>query len=245
MDIEPLNCLLPQGKDKVALMILNQPLSSMECIKILWQKAVIKVCVDGGANRLHDLAGSERERFIPDFISGDLDSAFPTVLEFYKNKGSDIIHTPDQDYTDFTKSTQLLLGKLLEKKEQVDIILAVGGLGGRFDQIMASIETLCHMQTADAPPIIVIQQNSLACLLLPGSHTLSVNTGIEKGWCGLIPIDGSCDHVTTSGLKWNLVDQRLQFGVLVSTSNTLDGSGIVHVTTDAPLLWTMGLKNAV
>ena len=24
--------------------------------------AVIKVCVDGGANRLHDLAGSERER---------------------------------------------------------------------------------------------------------------------------------------------------------------------------------------
>uniref|UniRef100_A0A8C4QN85 Thiamine pyrophosphokinase 1 n=1 Tax=Eptatretus burgeri TaxID=7764 RepID=A0A8C4QN85_EPTBU len=213
MDIEPLNCLLPQGKDKVALMILNQPLSSMECIKILWQKAVIKVCVDGGANRLHDLAGSERERFIPDFISGDLDSAFPTVLEFYKNK--------------------------------VDIILAVGGLGGRFDQIMASIETLCHMQTADAPPIIVIQQNSLACLLLPGSHTLSVNTGIEKGWCGLIPIDGSCDHVTTSGLKWNLVDQRLQFGVLVSTSNTLDGSGIVHVTTDAPLLWTMGLKNAV
>ena len=59
---------------------------------------------------------------------------------------------------------------------QVDIILAVGGLGGRFDQIMASIETLCHMQTADAPPIMVIQQNSLACLLLPVTLNLPLHS---------------------------------------------------------------------
>lgn len=56
--------------------------------------------------------------------------------------------------------------------EQVDAIVALGGLAGRFDQTMASIETLHHALSMTQLPLLIIQGTSLACILRPVSITL-------------------------------------------------------------------------
>ena len=64
---------------------------------------------------------------------------------------------------------------------------------------------------------------------------------VEGPHCGLIPVGGAVQRVTTTGLTWNLSGQRLAFGELVSSSNLLQDD-VVSIETSDPVLWTVEVE---
>ncbi|CAH1775518.1 unnamed protein product [Owenia fusiformis] len=234
--LRPLHCLLP-GRERIALLLLNPNIHQIkEQFNVLWGNAVFRVAVDGGANSIYDADNS----LVPDIVTGDFDSIRPEVKEYYTQKGCTVTHTDDQDYTDFTKSLAITTKLIREKSLDVSCIVALFCMDNRLDHIFGNMVSLYDAKQMTDLPVYTLAGKSLACLLSKGKHTLEVDTGIEGEYCGLIPLGKPC-HVTTTGLKWNLPvgDDPLQFGGLVSTSNGFDGSGMVTIETDNPLLWTM------
>lgn len=68
--------------------------------------AWLRVTVDGGTNKWHTFVKQNTfdDLKFPDLITGDLDSANPAVVEQFVLMGSEIVPTPNQDETDFTKA---------------------------------------------------------------------------------------------------------------------------------------------
>ncbi|XP_030755555.1 thiamin pyrophosphokinase 1 isoform X2 [Sitophilus oryzae] len=215
----------------------------------LWTKAKLRITVDGGTRRwLKWLEAHEYETNNtvkpPDLITGDMDSLPPHLLSFFEEKGSKVIRTPDQNQTDFTKALRELKTHCEQNLIEVDTVFVLADTSGRFDQIIANINTLYKAsEFLGDKKIYQIASNSISWLLQAGNHRISIpeNLRRDKEWCALIPMGAPC-IVTTTGLKWNLDKSTLNFGGMVSTSNTYSGEPYVTVSTDRPLLWSMGIE---
>jgi thiamine pyrophosphokinase len=205
--------------------------------------ATFRITVDGGTNRWlswlqkYNLEDKLRQ---PNLITGDLDSCHKESIAFF-NK-SRVIQTVDQDETDFTKSLRVLEPFMSEMN--LENVIAMCETSGRLDQILGNINTLfkIHLKPAEmSRPVFILSANSLSWLLGAGDHQIHIPNNVKKLWCALVPLEAT--RVTTGGLKWNLTNQIMEFGGIVSTSNKYDGvSDVVTVTTDKALLWSMGIS---
>lgn len=204
----------------------------------LWSMAKVKICADGGANRLFDsFSAAERLHYVPDLIKGDLDSLRQDVREFYCSNGTRIVMDHDQDHNDLSKCLEEVESGATSVSPDATV-LALGAFGGRFDQEMAAFHVLHSYPNMK---LILLDEANLSFLLRPGlRHRIRPDRRFEGPVCGLIPLAGAAKQVYTRGLQWNLNGEELAFGVMVSSSNRVDQDEI-EVVTDAPLVWTTEL----
>ncbi|XP_003744023.1 thiamin pyrophosphokinase 1 [Galendromus occidentalis] len=217
-----------------ALLVLNQPLNGPQCelLSKLWPHATLRVTVDGGSNRLFE----SLPELTPDLITGDLDSIRDDVRETFEKRGTLIVRTIDQSFTDFTKCLRVIS----TRPENFDNILAFCTSGGRFDQVMANINTLYRSACILPKPVILHSGREITWVLPPGKHRILTHMDMVDMNCGLLPI-GSAVVATTTGLRWELKSTKLAFSELVSTSNKI-ASNEIFIQTDEPIVWTMSTE---
>ncbi|PSR85995.1 Thiamine pyrophosphokinase [Actinidia chinensis var. chinensis] len=233
-----------------ALIVLNQRLPRFT--PLLWTKARLRICADGGANRVFDelpqLFPREnvqdvRNRYKPDVIKGDMDSVRQEVIDFYANLGTKIVDaSDDQDTTDLHKCVAYICDSTPNLEKSNLCILVAGALGGRFDHEIGIINVLCLFSTMR----IVLLSDDCLILLLPSTHCheILIQSSVEGPHCGLIPIGMPSKRTTTTGLKWDLSDTEMRFGGLISTSNIVIGERIT-VQSVSDLLWTISFKKHI
>lgn len=230
--------------DGLAVILLNRPiLLHKDYFRAVWNKAKVRITVDGGTNRWVDFVrehiSADEQLKPPDFVTGDFDSCSDESMSYVTRLNCRIIKTPDQNATDFTKSLKVL--QTTGYASEITRVLVLCESSGRLDQIMANINTLFLARTILPDAFIFLRSsNSLSWLLSAGNHRIRIPSRLvnERIWCSLIPI-GQRAVCSTSGLHWNLDNRGMEFGSMVSTSNTYSAQE-VEIRTDSALLWCMG-----
>lgn len=100
------------------------------------------------------------------------------------------------------------------------------------------IPTLLCLNSFPDVYILFLSEDNVVISLGKGRHTLKAPYRFD---CGLIPLGGRCDKITTKNLKWD-VDGPLQYGVLISSSNEMLSKTIEVSIENGQVLWLFDLK---
>ena len=234
------------GPDEVALIILNSPIPSYDYLLRLYNHASLRICADGGANRMHDLLSQHDDgqnssdvfsKTLPTLIHGDLDSLRQDVQTKYESVGVEVSQDPDQYSTDFGKAIKQVMARMPNVKD----ILVLGSIGGRVDQGLGLLGELHREQKVNHPGIRfwLFSEASVSTIIAPGTTTLHtpLRQGLIKRNAGILPIYGS-SSITTTGFEWDVKDWETEMGGNVSTSNHIIADRIT-IETSNDVLFTV------
>ena len=224
------------------LVLLNCPTGDQNLLPLLWAKSASNICCDGAANALYE---DQTTRLVPDVIIGDLDSLKSEIKALAVGQ-STVIHDKCQDTTDLQKALSYVLNNKKTNPpasgtHELVVIYGAGGLKSRFDHVMSQISALYEFTPQFAAlniRLVLLFDHNLCELLLPGSHGLSPSRVFEGAGthCGLIPFL-PVQSISTTGLEWNMENQKSTFGGMMSTCNKLTGAEVT-IKTSEPVIWT-------
>lgn len=187
----------------------------------------VVVAVDSGLHHALDL------RVPIHHVVGDMDSVGPRQLAEAEIAGATIhLHPPDKDATDLELAIALAIGLLgdasVSGSDRPPRLHVVGDGGGRLDHLVAdllmlSAPWLAHLDVTAVfgPAVVTVVRPHRAGVLDGGLHDQ----------VSLLPMHGDAEGVTTTGLRWPLVDAHLSAGTSRAVSNEMVAqSATVEVT---------------
>lgn len=145
-----------------------------------------------------------------DVLVGDLDSVDPVARAAYEAAGGMVtVHPTDKDETDF----ELALRAHVTPATTEVIVLAA--TGGRLDHLLGNLAALGSPTYRHARRTMLTGPGSLT--LLDGE---SLDVDGEPGeLISLMPVGGGVEGVTTTGLRWPLLEEQLPYWQVRGLSN--------------------------
>lgn len=189
------------------LIFANGNISDPGWVRAYLASAQVTIAADGGVRHL--LALDQR----PDVLIGDLDS-LPDGLENDLAAWTDVLvvrHPPEKDETDL----ELALLYAVDHYPGAEIVI-LGGFGGRLDQTLANILLLAHPRLRRSS--IRMEEDGESAWLVTERTEISGRPGDRVS---LIPLGGLVEVEATTGLRWPLHNEILDFGPARGISNEM------------------------
>lgn len=164
------------------------------------------IAADGGARIAHTYG------YRVDAVIGDMDSLSELEVQMLQQYGAAVHRYPPQkDETDLELALKLAIA------EKASWLRIIGGIGGRFDQMLANVYLLAlpELQGIDAG---LVAGNQAIYVLRAGEHPIQ---GAAGDTISLLPMGGDAEGVTTEGLQYPLDDETLYFGPARGISNVM------------------------
>lgn len=164
------------------------------------------ICADGGAN------SARRLKIMPDFIVGDLDSIHPETFDFYKDK-TKIKRIKSQDDTDVEKCLKFAI------KNHFEECVLTGVIGDRLDHsfsnmgIVLRFAKLISLKVISERSFLTVHKGNFSLKTISG-ETISIYAFDRK------------TKISSTGLKYELENSTLPFGIRESTSNEALGEKV-------------------
>lgn len=186
--------------NKSAIIFLNGGFPEDRILKEYIKRSDVIIAADGGGNFLR------KKNILPHFVIGDLDSLTKDNYEFYKEKKVRIRKIKEQETTDFEKCIKFCLSN------NINETFVLGASGQRPDHTLNNFSVMKRYYKK--LKIIFVSEefeilfvNKKIEFNYPASETVSILA---------MPV---AKNIYTSGLKYKLTGETLEFGVREGTLN--------------------------
>jgi thiamine pyrophosphokinase len=204
-------------KELDSVIFLNGKLPRLKIIEHYISRNSYIICADGGANKLREYS------ILPNIILGDLDSIYKKSIKYFSKKNIEIRKIEDQDTTDFEKSLMYCIENDIKK------CLIFGAISRRSDHTLNNFSILKRYYKSLEMKII---DDRYEIFFVKNNVSLSYKKNKTLSFMAMPNAKG----ITTTGLKYPLNNEDLEFGVREGTLNESVSDKITIQITEGDLL---------